>query len=84
MLVYPVAAYPYPGGPPLFIGVGASFIFVDRFHHFNHFHQMDHDHFGVRFGEDFHRRPFPGGGMHVFGGMHGFSEMHGSAGMRRH
>jgi len=94
---YSVVAYPYPDpwywGPPLFIGGGVSFIFVDRFHHFrhfDHFHQMDHNHFGVRFGEGFHRGPFPGGGMHGFGemhrfgGMHGFSEMHGSGGMRRH
>jgi len=94
VLMYPVAAYPYPDpwywGPPLFIGVGASFIFVDRFHHFHHFdhfHQMDHNHFGVRFGEGFHHGPFPGGGMHGFGemhrfgGMHGFGEMHRFGGM---
>ena len=46
VLVYPgVASYPYPDpwywGPPIFIGLGASFVFVDRFHHFHHFHHMD-------------------------------------------
>jgi surface antigen len=47
---YPVSAYPYSDpwyyGPPLLLG--ASFIFIDRFHHshyFNHFRQGDHGHF---------------------------------------
>ena len=90
VLWYPVAAYPYPDpwwwGPPIFIGAGVSFIFVDHFHHFHHFdhfHQMGHDH--VTFvGAGFHRGPFPGGGMRGFGGMHEFGGMHGSGGMRRH
>jgi hypothetical protein len=66
--VYPVAAYPYPAPwywwPPLFVGGGVSFIFVDRFHHFRHFghfHQIDHNHFGAPMGAGFHRGPFPGG-----------------------
>jgi surface antigen len=78
VLMYPVDAYPYPDpwywGPPLFIGVGASFIFIDRFHrfhHFDHFHQMDHSRFGARTGAGFHHGPFPGGGMHGSGGMRG-------------
>lgn len=76
VLWYPVEAYPYPGpwwwGPPIFIGSGVSFIFVDRFHHFHHFDYFhpDHGHFGGPMGLGFHHGPFPGGGMHGFGGMH--------------
>jgi len=97
---YPVAAYPYPAPwywwPPLFVGGGVSFIFVDRFHHFrhfghfDHFHQIDHNHFGAPMGAGFHRGPFPGGGMRgsggmpVSGGMRGSGGMHGFAGTRRH
>jgi surface antigen len=87
VLVYPVASYPYPDpwywGPPIFIGVGASFVFVDRFHHFHHFHHMDHNHFGSPgFHGGFHTTP---GGMHGFNGTHGFGGgMHGmGGGMRR-
>jgi surface antigen len=97
VLWYPLAAYPYPDawywGPPLFIGVGASFFFVDHFHHFhhfdhfNHFHQMDHNHFGRPMGAGFHSGgmhggQFSGGGMHggqfPAGGMGG---MHGGGSM---
>jgi surface antigen len=78
MLVYPVAYYPYPDpwywGPPLFIGAGVSFIFVDRFHHhshFNHFHQMGHMHVGAPMGSGFHGGPSRfGGGSHAFWGGH--------------
>ena len=82
VLWYPVATYPYSyrdpwwWGPPIFLGAGVRFIFIDRFHHFHHFdhfHQMDHGHFGGPIGAGFHRSPFPGGG-----GMRGFG------GMRRH
>jgi len=62
--VYPLTAYPYYPyydpwywGPPVAIGVGGSFIFVDHFHHFHH---MDHGHFG-----------HPSGGMGGRGGFHG-------------
>ncbi len=86
VLWYPVAAYPYPDpwwwGPPIFIGAGVSFIFVDHFHHFHHFdhfHQMGHGH--VTFvGAGVHRGPFPGGGVHDFGGTRGFGGMHGFGG----
>jgi surface antigen len=77
-LVYPVAYYPYPDpwywGPPLFIGAGVSFIFVDRFHHhshFDHFHQMGHMHVGAPMGSGFHGGPSRfGGGSHAFWGGH--------------
>jgi surface antigen len=92
----PVLAYPYYGpwywgpwywGPPV-VGVGASFVFVDRFHHFHH---RDHD----RFGRPDRGLPGLGGGfrgpgtVHDPGGMHGFGGMHGAGGMpgggfRRH
>ncbi|MBN3787158.1 hypothetical protein [Burkholderia sp. Ac-20353] len=91
---YPPAAYPYPDswywGPPLFVGAGVSFIFVDRFHRFHHFHRVDHFHpmdhhrFGMPMGAGFHRGPFPVGGFHGFGGMHRFGGMTGAGGMRRH
>jgi surface antigen len=70
---YPVAAYPYSDpwyyGPPLLLG--ASFIFIDRFHHshyFNHFRQGDHGnfnhgHFGGGAG-GFHGGGHEGGGGH--------------------
>ena len=96
VLWYPVAAYPYPDpwwwGPPIFIGAGVSFIFVDHFHHFHHFdhfHQMGHVHFAP-IGAGFHRGPFPGGGMRGFagtrgfGGMHGFGGAQGFGGVHRH
>ncbi|WP_206951380.1 hypothetical protein [Trinickia acidisoli] len=50
--LYPVAGYPYPyyyydgpwfWGAPVVLGVGASFVFVDRFHRF---HPMNRGHFG--------------------------------------
>jgi hypothetical protein len=59
--VYPPPPYPYYPyydpwfyGPPVAFGFGASFVFVDRFHHFHH---MDHVHFGPRAGfrGGFHR-----------------------------
>jgi hypothetical protein len=66
--VYPVPAWPYYPyydpwywGPPVTIGVGASFIFVDHFHHFHH---MGHVHFG-----------HPSGGMGPRGGFHGTGGM---------
>ena len=76
VLVYPVGYYPYPDqwywGPPLFIGAGVSFIFVDRFHHHfhaDHFHQMSHVHVGAPMGSGFHGGPSrSGGGMHGFWG----------------
>lgn len=80
VLVYPAAVYPYPDlwywGPPLFIGVGAGFVFVDHFHRFHHFGHVDHDRFGAPHGMGFGRRPFGGGRMHGPGGMHGFGGMH--------
>src|SRR5580700_12123851 len=98
VLWYPVAAYPYADpwyrGPPLFIGVGASFFFVDRFHHFHHFdhfHQMDHNHFWRPVGTGFHGGHSPNGGMHngqFSGGMHGgefnMGGMHGGGSMGGH
>jgi hypothetical protein len=97
---YAIGAYPYRDpwywGPPIFIGGGASFIFVDRFHHFHHFrhfdhfdhfdhfHQMDHNHFGAPMGAGFHRGPFPGGGIRGSGAIRGSGGMHGLGGMRRH
>jgi surface antigen len=92
VVVVPAPAYPYYDpwywGPPVVVGVGASFIFVDRFHHFHH---PDHVRFG-RPDRDLHgggggfRRP---GAMQGFGPMHGFGGMRGSGGMsgggfRRH
>jgi hypothetical protein len=77
--IYPIPAYPYYPyypyydpwywGPPLAIGVGVSFIFVDHFHHFHH---MDHVHFG-----------HPSNGMGMHGGFHGGGGgFHGMGGMR--
>jgi putative hemolysin len=81
--VYPPPAYPYYPyydpwfyGPPAAFGFGASFVFVDRFHHFHH---MDHARFGphVGFGSRgaFHGAfrggsGFHGGGFHGGGGGH--------------
>ncbi len=62
-VVYPIPAYPYYApwywGPPVAVGIGTSFVFVDRFHHFHH---MNHVHWGQ-----------PGGRFHGSGGMHGWS-----------
>lgn len=58
---------PWYWGPPVVFGVGVSFVFVDRFHHFHH---MDH----VRYG----RGPYAMGGH---GGWHGASSMHGWGGI---
>ncbi|WP_223957404.1 hypothetical protein [Paraburkholderia sabiae] len=67
-VVYPIPAYPYYDpwywGPPVAVGFGASFVFVDRFHHFHH---MNHVHWGR-----------PGGGMMGHGGFHG--GFHGNGG----
>jgi hypothetical protein len=70
--VYPPPPYPdYPYydpwfyGPPVAFGFGASFVFVDRFHHFHH---IDHVHFGPR------------GGFHGAGGFHGGRGLHGGGG----
>ncbi len=75
VLTYPIADYPYADpwylGPPLFIGVGVGFIFVDRFHHFHrysHFNQMNH----------YHGRGGYAGGFHGGGHMYG----HGGTGHR--
>jgi hypothetical protein len=68
--------YPYPydpfWGPPFLFGFGASFVFVDRFHHFHH---IDHVHFGHPggFAHGGFRHGFHGGfhgGFHA-GGFHG-------------
>jgi surface antigen len=78
--------YPYPydpfWGPPFLFGVGASFVFVDRFHHFHH---IDHVHFGYPHGfahggfhRGFHGGGFHGGGFHG-GGFHG-GGFHGGGG----
>ncbi|WP_245253698.1 hypothetical protein [Paraburkholderia sp. LEh10] len=70
--IYPVPAYPSyyydPSywGPPVAIGIGGSFVFVDHFHHFHH---MNHVHWGR-----------PGGGMHGHGVFHGSGGMHGWGG----
>ncbi|AXF00246.1 hypothetical protein [Paraburkholderia hospita] len=70
-VVYPIPAYPYYDpwywGPPVAVGFGASFVFVDRFHHFHH---MNHVHWGR-----------PGGGFHGTGGMHGWGGGHTWGGM---
>ncbi|WP_228878206.1 hypothetical protein [Paraburkholderia saeva] len=76
--IYPIPAYPYYPyypyydpwywGPPIAIGVGGSFIFVDHFHHFHH---MDHVHFG-----------HPPNGMGMHGGFHGGGGFHGMGGVR--
>ncbi|TDN61277.1 hypothetical protein [Paraburkholderia sp. BL10I2N1] len=78
---YPVATYPYSDpwwwGPPLFISWGVSFIFVDnshRFHRFNKFRQLDHNHFSVHIVTGFRRAPFQPGGFQP-GGMHGVGGM---------
>ncbi|WP_412026009.1 hypothetical protein [Burkholderia cepacia] len=94
VLWYPAAAYPYVDpwywGPPLFIGAGVSFVFVDRFRHFHHFDHVDHfntmghRHFGMPVGAGFHHGPFPVGASHGFGGTHPFGGMSGGGGMRRH
>jgi surface antigen len=67
--IYPLAVYPYYPyydpwwywGPPVSIGIGASFVFVDRFHHFHH---VDHMHFGQP-NNGYRSR---GGGFHGMGG----------------
>lgn len=69
VIVYPAAAYPYPDpwywGPPIFVGIGAGFVFIDRSHHVHHFHRMGHPHFG-----GFHSNAvMPHDGFH--GGMNG-------------
>ncbi|KML63551.1 hypothetical protein VL15_00510 [Burkholderia cepacia] len=94
VLWYPAAAYPYADpwywGPPLFIGAGVSFVFVDRFRHFHHFDHVDHFNsmghrrFGMPVGAGFHHGPFPVGASHGFGGTHPFGGMSGAGGMRRH
>lgn len=48
---------PWYWGPPVVLGAGVSFIFVDRFHHFHH---MDHVHY-----------PHGSYGMGGHGGWHG-------------
>jgi hypothetical protein len=71
-LVYPQGAVyygPWYGWwPPVF--VGASFVFVDRFHHFHPMHHVSFGHTGMRTTAGWH-----GGGMHgggtVWGGMGG-------------
>jgi surface antigen len=72
VLTYPIADYPYVDpwyvGPPVFIGVGVGFIFVDRFHHFhryNRFNQMNHYHVRGGYAGGFHG----GGHMYAHGGM---------------
>ncbi|TAL95375.1 MAG: hypothetical protein EPN73_13950 [Paraburkholderia sp.] len=85
--IYPVPPYPYYPyydpwywGPPVAIGVGASFIFVDHFHHFHH---MDHVHFGhPAFGMGMHGG-FHGGFHGTGGGFHGMGGgSHGMGGVR--
>lgn len=94
VLWYPLDTYPYPDpwywGPTVFVGVGTSFIFVDRFHHFHRFHDFrrfhgfDHFHHFDRFRPMDHprfgapmRMGFPRAPFPA-GGMRGFG------GMRRH
>ncbi|WP_449185782.1 hypothetical protein [Trinickia sp. YCB016] len=81
---YPLPPYPYYSyydpwyyWAPVDFGFGASFIFVDRFHHFHH---MDHVHFGhhdgFHGGHGFHG----GGGFHEGGGFHGGGHFEGGGG----
>ena len=83
---YPDTGYPYDDpwywGPAVFVGTGASFVFIDRFHHhhhfdhfghFGHFNGVAHGRIGVPMGGGFHRGPTFVGGEHGVGG-----------GMRRH
>ena len=83
--VYPPPPYPYYPyydpwfyGPPVAFGFGASFVFVDRFHHFHH---MDHVHVGPRGG---FRRGFHGaGGFHGGNAFFGGGGFHGGGGGHR-
>jgi putative hemolysin len=73
---------PFYWGPPFAFGFGASFVFVDRFHHFHH---IDHVHFAHG---GFGHGGFHGGrhwaGFHNGGGFHGgFSGGHGGGGHGR-
>ncbi|KVL03296.1 hypothetical protein [Burkholderia cepacia] len=96
VLWYPAVDYPYADlwywGPPLFIGAGVGFVFIDRFHRFHHFHHVDQvvhfngmerRRFGVPIGAGFHHGAFPVGAHREFGGMHAFGGMGGAGGMRR-
>lgn len=80
-LWYPVASYPYTyvdpwwWDPPIFLGVGINFVFVDRLHHFHHFDHFAHfSHIGnERIGgrmpsRGFHHSAFEHGGFE-HGGM---------------
>ncbi|WP_322052751.1 hypothetical protein [Paraburkholderia bannensis] len=75
-LWYPVASYPYTyvdpwwWDPPIFLGVGINFVFVDRLHHFHHFDHFAHfspvgnERIGGRMASrGFHRSAFDHGGM---------------------
>ncbi|ACC70889.1 hypothetical protein PPMP20_05325 [Paraburkholderia phymatum] len=72
IVVYWIPAYsyydPWYGRTPVVVGVGASFVFVDRFHHVHH---MNHMHWGQP-GGMMGRGGFDGtGGIHRWGGMRG-------------
>jgi surface antigen len=69
-------------GPPILFG--ASFVLVDRFHHFHHFDHF-HDHVHVVFhGSVMHVRG-GWGGPHAWGSPHGWAGMGaGSGGFHRH
>ncbi|MCA8304871.1 hypothetical protein LGN24_25645 [Burkholderia seminalis] len=79
VLWYPAAAYPYADpwywGPPLFVGAGVSFIFVDRFRRFHrfdhadHFNPIEHRRFGAPMGAGFRHGSFPVGATRGSGGM---------------
>jgi hypothetical protein len=77
---YPYYPYydPWFYAPPVAFGFGASFVFVDRFHHFHH---MDHVHVGPRggFRSGFHG----GGGFHGRGGFFRGGGFHGGSGGHR-
>ena len=90
VLVYPVDAYPYPDlwywGPPIYVGVGAGFFFVDHFHRFHHIERRDHGHPGSAGPRAFGGSTFYRGGGRGFGsgrgfnGARGFGDAHGFGG----
>ncbi|WP_175688969.1 hypothetical protein [Burkholderia anthina] len=76
---YPDTDYPYADpwywGPAVFVGTGASFVFIDRFHHRHHVDHVGHvggvvhGRIGVPMGGGFHREPTFIGGERGGGGM---------------
>lgn len=80
---------PWYWGPPVVFGAGASFVFIDRFHHFHHFdhfhfHHFDNGHMHVTFRGNpaFVRGGW--GGPHAWGSPHGWGGMGGGGGFHRH